>query len=339
MKHDERPYFFIALFCFAIGIVRYYILEGWSLWWHIFTFFIQFLFIVGIWQLVRIINSKLELRFSFGRQAVTRILLQVFITLVLISPVFVISYLIARPYIPSDLDNKHLIMLAVIMFVTLLLMIFAFYAYDFSSKLRVSIEEKSKLEIATARLNEEKSLMQYHHLRNQVNPHFLFNTLTSLDGLIHSNPDLASDFVQHLSKVYRYVLEHKENEVVSLETEANFIQHYISLLKIRYSNALQINMNISPVAMEKGIVMVTLQMLIDNAIKHNQVDPAKPLTIEIRDEDNLLHVRNNKQLRKQIDNSTKKGLQQLKQLYGFLTKHPVTVADSNDFFDIKIPLL
>ena len=87
--------------------------------------------------------------------------------------------------------------------------------------------------------------MQYHHFRNQVNPHFLFNTFSSLDGLIQTNPELASEFVRHLSKVYRYVLEHKENEVVSLETEINFIRNYISLLQIRYKNVLEINLDIS----------------------------------------------------------------------------------------------
>ena len=84
-----------------------------------------------------------------------------------------------------------------------------------------------------------------------MNPHFLFNTLTSLDGLIRSNAPLASDFVQHLSKVYRYVLEHKENEVVSIEEELNFMEHYISLLTIRYKEALKISVDISEEGKEK----------------------------------------------------------------------------------------
>ena len=119
-------------------------------------------------------------------------------------------------------------------------------------------------------MEKERSMLQYHHLKNQVNPHFLFNTFTSLDGLIQTDPDLASDFVRHLSKVYRYVLEHKENEVVSLQTEIDFIQHYFSLLNIRYKDVLHITVNISPAGREKGIVMVTLQMLIDK-IFHTDV--------------------------------------------------------------------
>jgi LytS/YehU family sensor histidine kinase len=176
-------------------------------------------------------------------------------------------------------------------------------------------------------------------LKNQVNPHFLFNTFSSLDGLIQTDPDLASDFVRHLSKVYRYVLEHKENEVVSLQTEVDFIQHYISLLNIRYKNVLEIRINISPVAMEKGIVMVTLQMLIDNAIKHNSLETEAPLMIRIWDEEGYLHISNNKQLRRQIESSNRQGLEQLKELYHFLTTQEVLVQETSETFEINLPLL
>ncbi|HUR11082.1 MAG TPA: histidine kinase [Flavitalea sp.] len=339
MKHDERPYIFIAIFCLVVATVRYYILEGWGFWWHVIAYFLQFILVVGIWQLVGLVNSRLEAYFTFEKHPIKRIVSQVFITMLMISPVFILSYTFAKPYIPKDLDNKHLLMLAMILFVTLLLMIFAFYAYDFFRKLRNSMEEKSRLELAAAKLEQEKSLMQYHHLRNQVNPHFLFNTLSSLDGLIQSDPALASDFVRYLSKVYRYVLEHKENEVVRLETETAFIHNYISLLNIRYGTALKINLIISPAVMDKGIVMVTLQMLIDNAIKHNQVDVSNPLTIEILDEGDKLLIRNNKQARRQINDSTKQGLHQLRQIYGYLAKEPVDVNDNGQFFTVKLPLL
>ena len=198
---------------------------------------------------------------------------------------------------------------------------------------------RAELQVQTARLEKEKSLMQYHHLKNQVNPHFLFNTLTSLDGLIRSNAPLASEFVQHLSKVYRYVLEHKENEVVNIEEELNFMEHYISLLKIRHKDALEISIEISAGGKEKGIVMVTLQMLIDNAIKHNILQSASPLQIRVYDADGYLHIRNNKQLKRQIEHSSKQGLTQLRQLYGYLDDRPVHINDQADFFEVNLPLL
>jgi LytS/YehU family sensor histidine kinase len=201
------------------------------------------------------------------------------------------------------------------------------------------VERNARLQVQTAQLEKERSMMQYHHLKNQVNPHFLFNTLTSLDGLIQSNPELASDFVRHLAKVYRYVLEHKENEVVSIQTELDFIDHYISLLSIRYGDALQININVSEEGREKGIVMVTLQMLIDNAIKHNMLQEVSPLVITIWDRNKCLHIRNNKQLKRKIELSSKQGLQQLGQLYNFLNKEPVTIKDEQNSFEVNLPLL
>ena len=157
--------------------------------------------------------------------------------------------------------------------------------------------------------------------------------------MIRSNAPLASDFVQHLSKVYRYVLEHKENEVVSIEEELNFMEHYISLLTIRYKEALKISVDISEEGKEKGIVMVTLQMLIDNAIKHNVLQNSSPLIIEIFNADGYLHVRNNKQLKRQIEHSNKQGLAQLQQLYGYLTERAVVVKNENEFFEVNLPLL
>jgi LytS/YehU family sensor histidine kinase len=142
-----------------------------------------------------------------------------------------------------------------------------------------------------------------------------------------------------MAKVYRYVLEHKENAVVSIQTELDFIEHYISLLKIRHGNALQIDIKVSDEGREKGIVMVTLQMLIDNAIKHNMMQETSPLVISIWDDSNCLHLRNNKQLKRVIELSSKQGLQQLEQLYNFLSKETITIKDEQDYFEVIVPLL
>ena len=181
--------------------------------------------------------------------------------------------------------------------------------------------------------------MRYHNLKNQVNPHFLFNSLSSLQSLVKSNPDLASQYISHLSKVYRYVLQHKEREVVSLETELRFIEHYISLLNIRYGDALRIHINLSDAARDRDIVMITLQMLIDNAIKHNEVHPQAPLTIAVFDEENYLVVQNNLQKKGATNDSNQQGLDQLRTLYSFLSENPVQVEQTAHQFTIKIPLL
>lgn len=333
------PYIFIAIICVMTATMGYLIYPLFPWYVYILGMVARFIGMSLLWQLIGFINKRLQKRFTLEQRPATQIVLQVMVTLLLISPIFILSYHLSRPMIKL-IDQSRLFPLIIIMFVvTIMMMTFGYYAYDLFTKYRNTSEEKSKLALQAAQLEKDSSMMRYHHLKNQVNPHFLFNTLTSLDGLIQVNPALASDFVRHLSKVYRYVLEHKENEVVSLETEVNFIRHYISLLQIRYKEALDIRLNISEAGMEKGIVMVTLQMLIDNAIKHNSMQPRHPLQIYISDEGDWLSIRNNKQLRKQIESSNQQGLKGLQELYAFLTQKPVQIIDSNTSFEVNLPLL
>jgi sensor histidine kinase YesM len=333
------PYIFIAVICVKTAIIGYWIYPFFDWYVYIIGMFGRFIGMSLLWQLIGFINKKLQKRFTLEQRPATQIILQVMVTLVLLSPIFIISYWLSMPLI-KYIDQSRWYPLIVIMFViTIMMMTFGYYAYDLFLKYRATSEEKSKLALQTAQLEKDSSMLRYHHLKNQVNPHFLFNTLTSLDGLIQVNPALASDFVRHLSKVYRYVLEHKENEVVSLDTEVNFIQHYIYLLQIRYKETFDIKLNISGQGMEKGIVMVTLQMLIDNAIKHNSMQSQHPLQMHISDEDGYLRIWNNKQLRKQIETSNGHGLKQLTELYAFLTKKPVLIKETDNTFEVNLPLL
>lgn len=341
MNIQERypPYIFIAILCVVIGLFRLALIPEFPWYAHIAGFFLQFIFMSGMWQLIKFINSRLEKRFTLEKNPAAQISLQVMVTLLLLSPVIYISYRFFSPYLPEFIHGRILLMLSAIFFMVIMLMTFVYYTYTLFLKQKASAEESTRLQVMAVQLEKEKSMMRYHHLKNQVNPHFLFNTFTSLDGLVQTDPLLASDFIRHLSKVYRYVLEHKENELVSMETELLFIQHYISLLKIRYKDAVDIQVNVSAAGKEKGIVMVTLQMLIDNAIKHNIVQTGAALTIKIWDEGDHLYISNNKQLRRQIETSTRQGLQQLRELYQFLTAQPVLVNDAADFFEIKLPFL
>src|SRR5258708_26803373 len=255
------PYIFIVVFSVVIAIFRTMVLTDFPWYVHVLCFIGQCLVMSAIWQFISYVNKRLQKRFPFERYPGKQIMLQVLVTLVLLSPVFIISYYLVSPYLPKYMDSRFRTLLTVILLLALMLLTFGYYTYDLFLKHKKFMEEKIDLELRAARLEKDKSILQYHQLRNQVNPHFLFNTFTSLDGLILTEPELASEFVRHLSKVYRYVLEHKENEVVNLQTEVNFIQYYVSLLKIRYKEALVIDLNISQQAMDKGIVMVTLQML------------------------------------------------------------------------------
>lgn len=339
LQYRFTPYVLIVLFTATMSVGRYYMLAQFRWQLHLLGFVTQTLAMIGIWNLVKLISRLLDRFMPFENGPVVRILFQQSITLIILSPVMIVGFLLIKPYMPWFV-TKQFMAIGVILFVVLVALFnFSFYAAYFFKNWQDSIVDKAELEIQAAQLEKEKMDLQYHQLRNQVNPHYLFNTLTSLDGLIHTNPELASEFVRHMSKVYRYVLQHKESEVVNLDEELSFIQHYIQLLHIRYADGLKITTTVSDEAKDKGIVMVTLQMLIDNAVKHNILQQDEPLRIEIFDDADFLVVRNNKQLRKQIETSNGQGIQQLKQLYTFLTQKQIVIEDKDDTYTIKIPLL
>ncbi|MBI1769765.1 MAG: histidine kinase [Bacteroidetes bacterium] len=340
MKNKYIPYVIIFVGSLATALIRLVVIEGWSLAWHSLFLGIQLIGFTFVWEVIKMLNRFLDKRMPYSAGSTKRLLIQQLCSVLAAFPVFFLFYhLITTYFRPYFVTPQFIAIGTVLGFIVIALMNLFFYNEYLSNQWQQSIEDKAKLQVEAAELQKEKSMMQYHHLKNQVNPHFLFNAFTSLDGLIQANPTVASEYVRHLSKVYRYVLENKENEVVRLNTEMDFIQHYISLLNIRFGDAVNVSVNISSGAREKGIVMVTLQMLIDNAIKHNAVHVKTPLIITVWDEDGSLHVQNNKQLRRQIDHSTKHGLKQLTQLYSYLTESKVTVIDNEKIFDVKIPLL
>ena len=258
MNWKYAPYIVILAFSIIITVFRFFMIPEWPIVVQILLFFLQFLLLMGIWGLINLLGKYFDTRIPFDNNPARRMMVQIASSVAIVVPIMIGISIIVRPYLPAFINNKFITLIIILLTVVTVLLNFILAAYYFFNQWQQSVQEKAELQVKAAEMEKERSILQYHHLKNQVNPHFLFNTFTSLDGLIQTDPELASVFVRHLSKVYRYVLEHKENEVVSLQTEADFIQHYISLLNIRYKNVLEISMNISKADMEKGIVMVTL---------------------------------------------------------------------------------
>jgi ligand-binding sensor domain-containing protein len=214
------------------------------------------------------------------------------------------------------------------------LLIHLYYRHRLSQQRRILV-----LESKTQSLKKEKAMVMYESLKQQLNPHFLFNSLTSLESLIRVDQKLANDFVKGLSRMYRYVLKSRDHELVPLGEELKFVTSYISLQKTRFECGLEVLINIPETSFEKRIVPVTLQNLIENALKHNKLDDEQPLIIEIFVEGETLLVRNNLQKKKFVETSNKQGLANLCSLYHYLTSRPVDIIEDHSFFTIKIPLL
>lgn len=189
------------------------------------------------------------------------------------------------------------------------------------------------------KLQKENLQSQFEVLRQQVNPHFLFNSLNVLTSLIKLEPDLAEKFTEHLSKVYRYVLENKDNDLVSLQTELDFLDAYIFLLNIRFMNKIEVKVSIPDNRKESLILPLALQLLIENAIKHNSMSKKNPLKIEIFiDSENKLNVMNNLQERESHMASTGVGLKNIEHRYHLLAMPAPEFIKTETNFVARIPL-
>jgi sensor histidine kinase YesM len=188
-------------------------------------------------------------------------------------------------------------------------------------------------------LKRENLSAKYEALKNQVNPHFLFNSLNTLSGVVEQKPELATDFIKKLSDIYRYVLEQSDKELVSINDEMKFVEDFIFLSKMRFGDALIFNANITTNNTIQ-LVPLGLQMLVENAIKHNVIADDMPLKIEIGIEESFVIVKNNIQKKTTI-NLVKEplGLENLKKRYAYLSGASVEVIESDSKFIVKLPII
>lgn len=188
-------------------------------------------------------------------------------------------------------------------------------------------------------LKKQHAEARFEALRNQVNPHFLFNSFNTLSSLVYKDADASSKFIEQLSNVYRYLLNNSQNKIVKLSQELAFIDSYIYLLQIRFQENIKINRQISNGLNDTYIAPATLQLLIENAIKHNVVSKNNPLTIDIFEENNYIVVQNNIQLKAVKEESTYIGLDNIRNRYDYLHGKDALIVESNDKFTVKIPII
>lgn len=195
----------------------------------------------------------------------------------------------------------------------------------------------------TSLLKEEKLrsaqlASHFESLKNQVNPHFLFNSLNVLSTLVYKDQDLAAKFIKQLSNVYRYILDAQQKEVVPLVTELEALNAYIFLLKIRFGDNLTVNINLDPKD-DFYLAPLTLQILVENAIKHNIISKNEPLTINIEKRKDRICIRNNLQIKNNVLDSTGLGLPNIKERYAYISGKEVEVLKEKAQFIVKIPII
>ncbi|MCW3120759.1 MAG: autolysis histidine kinase LytS [Flavipsychrobacter sp.] len=188
-------------------------------------------------------------------------------------------------------------------------------------------------------MKQEMVQSQYETLKSQVNPHFLFNSLNTLTVMIPQQPEVAVTFVEQLSKVFRYSLQHSSQNTIEVETELKVVRSYLFLNEQRYEGKLLTVIELDEQAMQQKIITQSLLMLVENAIKHNELSTDKPLTLRIYNEGAYIVVANTLQRKSLIERSTNIGLDNIKKRYALATTIPVMVDEQGNNFTVKIPLL
>jgi sensor histidine kinase YesM len=207
-----------------------------------------------------------------------------------------------------------------------------FHAFYFYQELQKNKIKEQKVIAGTASA-------KFDALKNQLDPHFLFNSLNVLTSLIDENPKSAQKFTTALSKVYRYVLEQKNKDLVTVDEELEFAKTYMSLLKMRFEDSIIFEIPERASNPESKVVPLSLQLLLENAVKHNMVTSSKPLHIKIYETNNLLIVENNLQPKQIVKKSSGVGLDNIKQRYELLTDRKVNINQQADRFAVAIPML
>ncbi|MDP3680539.1 MAG: 2TM domain-containing protein [Flavobacterium sp.] len=230
-------------------------------------------------------------------------------------------------FLANEKPSSYLASIIITFFVTLSIYTISFYKAYNENKVK---EQKIIAGTANAK---------FESLKNQIDPHFLFNSLNVLSSLIEENPDNAQRFTISLSKIYRYVLEQKDKELVSVEEELAFAKTYMNLLKMRFENSLFYELPTTAINPDAKVVPLSLQLLLENTVKHNVVSEQRPLHIRIYVESDYLAVQNDYQKKEVLQERQGVGLQNIVNRYGIITNRKVLIIQNEKTFTVKIPLL
>lgn len=230
-------------------------------------------------------------------------------------------------FLANEKPINYLPAIVITFFVTL-----SIYAISFYKAYNENKVKEQKIIAGTANA-------KFESLKNQIDPHFLFNSLNVLSSLIEENPDNAQRFTTSLSKVYRYVLEQKDKELVSVEEELAFAKTYMNLLQMRFEDSLEYELQVINPDPESKVVPLSLQLLLENAVKHNVISAQKPLKIQIYIESGFLVIQNDYQKKEVLQDRQGVGLQNIINRYAIITKRKVMIEQNEKTFIVKIPIL
>ena len=308
-------------------------------------FYTSWIYIVdwGLKKLARLTGSDKTLEFKLSNQLITLIpavFLAILFNLILI---FTWGFMESFwDHIPMrfSYDPSQVITLSIRYRANQALTILALIAAYYLCVSNQVQENLKKVVVDSQILEKENINARFLALKNQISPHFLFNNLSVLASLVESYPEKSSEFIAQLSTAYRYILQQAELSQISLKDEVGFLQTYTFLLRTRFKEKVVIHVDVTEHDLSfYSLIPLTLQLLIENAIKHNTMSLAHPLVVSIYIEDQMLVVSNPLQIRTLPEPTTKLGLQNIISRYNLLLKKQVIVLQTDAHFTVKVPLV
>lgn len=299
---------------------------------------LSFLYTIGIafiiWEGNRYLLFTLRSYFDWFNKPVRKIVALVLAVSFYTIPISALLLVIWYKLFNAGIVNWDVISTTILMM--MICVLFITHVYETVFLVREAESEKLKKE----QLERARAEAELEALKNQIDPHFIFNSLNTLSHLIEKDPVKAKQFNDNLADVYRYILQNKARELVLLHEEMEFLNDYFSLLKIRFEQAVQLQIGINPVMYDQYLIPpISLQILVENAIKHNEFTDAVPLiiTIEMQNDELIIH----NQVRKKIlrKASSRIGLQNLGERYKLTTSKEISVKESASDFTVSLPVL
>lgn len=297
--------------------------------WMIISVVLTFIF----WEVGQRVSNNINKKFPIDSLPAKHVIIMLIFFSVVASFAILFVFLINKvfgnitPIYWAEMKGIHIVIILCTFFITALHEgIFLFFKW------------KNSLFIAE-KLEKENVIAHYEALKNQVNPHFLFNSLDILSSLIQTRPKDALGYIDQFSKTYRYILDVSNKDTASIREEMEFINSYIYLHKIRFGNNLQFNSSINNNQLNRFIIPLSLQIPVENAIKHNEISDKYPLKISIYEEDNYIIIKNNLNLKSIKDDLRPIGLKNLEERYRFISNIQPKFYKQNDNFIAEIPII
>ncbi len=293
-----------------------------------------FALVVAFIEIINVLNKWLNKGSGWDHKPVQRLNLQILLHL-LIGFILFTGIRLAYIYLFSPrnyiLFTDELTIALFYAFIIIILNVFNF-GFVLLNQWRNSLAQAEKYK-------KESAEFEFEMLQAQINPHFLFNSLNTLSSLVYEDADRSAEFIRRLSDVYRHVLDTRHKELISIEEELSFIKSYVFLLELRFDKKLAIKINLAENYLNRMIAPLTLQMLIENAVKHNIVSDKKPLSINIYNNANYIFVENPLQTKSAREKGSGMGLINISSRYKAICGEEIIVKNENEKFIVKVPII